>query len=146
VTAVAFSPDGSVIASADSDTAIRVFDAHTGNLKWRFDELMVESFAVDFTADDKFVIAGGASKSLILLGAISGKELRSFPKQKNVVRYIEVSPDGNVVAVEHFDENGSNVPAPIMVFDISAGNVRSQWTLDVPIIGTGWIGNGHMVQ
>jgi len=144
-TAVAFSPDGSLIASADSDTAIRVFDAHSGKLKWRFDDLTLESFTVDFTADDKFVFAGGASKSLILLDAISGKELRSFPKQKDVVRYVEVSPDGSVVAVEYFDENGANIPAPVMVLDISSGNVRSQWTPDVPIVGTGWIGNGHLL-
>src|SRR5262249_22769208 len=38
--AVAFSPDGSLIVSADTDTAVRVFDAHTGKLRWRSDDLM----------------------------------------------------------------------------------------------------------
>lgn len=143
--AVAFSRDGSLIASADTDTALRVFDAHTGNLKWRFDELTLESFTVDFTADGKFVLAGGPNRSLILLDASSGKMLRSFPKQKDVVRYLEVSPDSSVVAVEYFDENGSKIPAPVMLFDISSGNVRSKWTPDVPIIGTGWISTGHLL-
>lgn len=47
--AVKFSPHGSLIASADTDTAIRVFDAHTGKLRWRFNEMTLEPFAVDFT-------------------------------------------------------------------------------------------------
>ena len=143
--AVVFSPDGSQIASADADTAIRVFDARTGKLRWRFDDMPLEPFTIDFTADGKFVLAGGQNKSLILLDASSGKVLRSFPKQKDVVRYLEVSPDGSAVAVAYFDENGSNIPAPVMVFDISSGNIREQWMPNAPIIGGGWISNGHLL-
>ena len=143
--AVAFSPDGSLIASADTDTAIRVFDARTGKLKWRFDELILEPFSVDFTPDGKFVVAGGPNKALLLLDASSGRVVRSYPKQKDVVRYLEVAPDGSAVAVAYFNENGSNIPAPVIVFDIGSGNVRSQWTPDAPIIGGGWINNGQLL-
>ncbi len=143
--AVAFSPDGSLIASADTDTAIRVFDTHSGNLKWRFDDLTLEPFAVDFTADGKFVLAGGANKSLILVDAITGKAVRSYPKQKDVVHYLEVSPDGTAVAAVYSNEHGSNVPAPVIVFDIRSGDVRSQWTPKAPIIGGGWVSDGHLL-
>ena len=143
--AVAFSPDGSLIASADTDTAIRVFDVRTGRLMWRFDELTLESFSVDFTQDGKFVLAGGPNKSLLLLDASSGKLVHSYPKQKDVVRYLEVSPNGNAVAVVYFDENGSNLAAPVRVFDISSGNVQSQWLPDVPVIGAGWVSDGRLL-
>jgi WD40 repeat protein len=123
--AVAFSPDGSLIASADTDTAIRVFDTHTGKLRWQFDEMMLEPFAVDFTADGKFVLAGGPSKSLLMLDASSGKAVRSYPKQKDVVRYLEVSPDGSAVAVAYFNEKGSNIPAPVMLTSVPGMSVRS---------------------
>jgi hypothetical protein len=82
---------------------------------------------------------------LILLDASSGKAVRSYSKQKDIVRYLEVSPDGSAVAVLYFNENGSNTPAPVIVYDIRSGNVLSQWTPDVPIIGGGWISNGHLL-
>src|SRR6266852_6781954 len=113
--ALAFSPDGSLIASADTDTAVRVFDVHTGKLKWRFDELTLEPFTIDFTADGRFVLAGGPNKSLILLDASNGKAVRSYSKQRDIVRYLEVSPDGSGVAVLYFNENGSKIPAALMV-------------------------------
>ncbi len=143
--ALAFSPDGSLIASADTDTAVRVFDVHTGKLRWRFDELTLEPFTVDFTADGKFVLAGGPNESLILLDASNGKAVRSYSKQKDIVRYLEASPDGSAVAVLYFNENGSKIPAAVMVFDIRSGDVLSQWTPDVPLIGGGWISNGHLL-
>ena len=143
--AVKFSPDGSLIASADADTAIRVFDTHTGKLRWRFDEMALEPFTIDFTPDNKFVLVGGPNKSLILLDASSGKAVRSYPKQKDVVRYLEVSPDGSAVAVAYVDEKGSNILAPVMIFELSSGNVRAQWTPETPIIGGGWIADGHLL-
>jgi WD40 repeat protein len=143
--ALAFSPDGSLIASGDTDTTVRVFDMHTGKLKWRFDELTLEPFTVAFTADGKFVLAGGPDKSLILLDANNGTAVRSYSKQKDIVRYLEPSPDGSAVAVVYFNENGSKIPAAVMVFDIKSGDVLSRWTPDVPIIGGGWISNGHLL-
>jgi WD40 repeat protein len=143
--AVVFSPDGSSIASADTDTAVRVFDAHTGKLRWRADDLMLEPFAIDFTADGKFVLAGGPNKSVILLDASSGKAVRSYSKQKDIVHYLEVSPDGSAVAVVYFNENGPNMPAPVIVFDISSGDVLWQWTPDAPIIGGGWFSNRRLL-
>ena len=142
--ALAFSPEGSLIASADSDTAIRVFDAHTGKLNWRFDGLTLEPFTINFTADSKFVLAGGPNKSLILLDASSGKVVRSYSKQKDIVRYLEVSPDGSAVATVYFNENGSKIPAPAIIFDVNSGDVLSLWTPDLPIIGGGW-NNGQLL-
>lgn len=143
--AVVFSPDGSRIASADTETAIRVFDARTGKLRWRFDEMTLEPFTIDFTADGKFVLVGGPNRSLILLDASSGKALRLYSKQKDVVRYLQVSLDGRAVAVAYFNGNGSNIPAPVIVFDISSGNVRSHWMPNTPIIGGGWISDGRLL-
>jgi DNA-binding beta-propeller fold protein YncE len=143
--ALAFSPDGSLIASADTDTAVRVFDVNTGKLRWRFDELTLEPFTVAFTVDGKFVLAGGPNKSFILLDASNGKAIRSYSKQKDIVRYLDVSPDGSAVAAVYFNESGSNIPAAVMVFDIRSTDVLSQWTPDVPIIGGGWISSGQLL-
>ena len=61
------------------------------------------------------------------------------------MRYLEVSPDGSAVAVAYVDEKGSNIPAPVMIFELSSGNVRAQWTPETPIIGGGWIADGHLL-
>src|SRR5207245_10926093 len=75
-------PDGSLRASAETDSAIRVFDTHAGKLRWRVDEMTLEPFTIDFTPDNKCVLVGGPNKSLILLDASSGKAVLSYPKTK----------------------------------------------------------------
>jgi hypothetical protein len=107
--------------------------------------MTLEPFTIAFTADNKFVLVGGPSKSLILLDVRNGKAVRSYPKQKDVVRYLEASPDGSAVAVAFFDEKGSNIPAPVMIFEISSGNIRAQWLPETPIIGGGWMADGRLL-
>src|SRR6266513_2068868 len=93
----------------------------------QFEPSIQEPFTTDgggclwFTSSARTGECGGNGEQSVRLN-------RSFPKQKDVVRYLEVSPDASAVAVEYFDENGSNIPAPVMELDISSGNVRSQWT------------------
>jgi hypothetical protein len=107
--------------------------------------MTLEPFTIAFTADNKFVLVGGPSKSLILLDVRNGKAVRSYPKQKDVVRYLEAFPDGSAVAVAFFDEKGSNIPAPVMIFEISSGNIRAQWLPETPIIGGGWMADGRLL-
>src|SRR2546428_12885471 len=108
--------------------------------------MTLEPFTIDFTPDNKFVLVGGPNKSLILLDARSGKAVLSYPKQKDVVRYLEVSPDGSAAAAAYVDEKGSNILAPAMIFELSSGNVRAQWTPEPPIIGGGRRFGGQLPQ
>jgi hypothetical protein len=61
------------------------------------------------------------------------------------VRYLEVSPDGSAAAVAYADEKGSDILAPVMIFEIGSGNVRAQWMPETPIIGGGWIADGRLL-
>jgi len=134
--AVAFSPDGQRLVSADADTEIRIYEAQTGALRATNSDFLLETFAVAFSPDSKYVYVGGADKTITALDPISGKSVRAFPKQSFVVGDIQVSRDGKSIAATYFDEKGFSNPAPVLVWDVAAGTVRTT------ILQDGFTANG----
>jgi len=74
--ALAFSPDGHWLATADGDTSIRMYDARTGRLRNTVDDLLLESFAIVFSTDGRCILTGGADKVINVIDASNGKLLR----------------------------------------------------------------------
>jgi WD40 repeat protein len=62
IEAIALSPDGKLLAATNADTSVSVFDAATGRLRSRFEELDLEAFTLDFTPDSRTLVVGGADK------------------------------------------------------------------------------------
>jgi WD40 repeat protein len=119
--AIAFSRDDSLIATADADTAVRVYDAHDGKLRAENRDFLLEPLAVDFTSDGKQVIAAGADKVLAFIDAASGKLVRRLQKTAEPVAYLEVSPDGAFVATVFMKADNLVLPAPVAVWEMSSG-------------------------
>ena len=134
--AVAFSPDGQRLVSADADTEIRIYEAQTGALRATNSDFLLETFAVAFSPDSKYLYVGGADKTITALDPISGRSVRAFPKQSFVVGDIQVSRDGKSIAATYFDEKGFSNPAPVLVWDVAAGTVRTT------ILQDGFTANG----
>ena len=123
--AVAFSPDGQRLASADADTEIRIYEAQTGALRATNSDILLEAFAMAFSPDGKFLYVGGADKTITTIDPVSGKTVRAFPKQSFVVGELQISRDGKFLAAAYFDDKGFNNPAPLMVWDVASGTVRT---------------------
>ncbi|MGA8151740.1 MAG: hypothetical protein WB952_12380 [Terriglobales bacterium] len=123
--AVAFSPDGQRLVSADADTEIRIYEAQTGALRATNSDFLLETFAVAFSPDSKYLYVGGADKTITALDPVSGKAVRTFPKQSFVVGGLQVARDGKSMVAAYFDENGFSNPAPVLVWDVAAGAVRT---------------------
>jgi hypothetical protein len=102
---------------------LHVWDSATGDL--RFETALGHSLDT-------------AAFSQETVDASSGKLLRSYAQQKDLVGHLH-PPAGQAVAVSYFNENSAHIPPPVMVFDVSSGNVRAQWMPDAPVIGGGWI-------
>ena len=134
--AVAFSPDGQRLVSADADTEIRIYEAQTGALRATNSDFLLETFAVAFSSDSKYLYVGGADKTITALDPVSGKSVRTLPKQSFVVGDLQVSRDGKSIAAAYFDENGFSNPAPVLVWDVAAGTVRTT------ILQNGFTANG----
>lgn len=103
---ISFSADGRWVVTADGDGFARVYDAGTGKLR-STTGFLLEPQAVSFSPDGKSVLVGGIDKTVSIVDPETGKVQRTLPKQPGLILSLDVSPDGEQVAVlygsaEHF--------------------------------------------
>jgi WD40 repeat protein len=127
---LAFSPDSTLLATADQDTAIRVYDAHTGTLQSAATDGVLESLAIMFSADGKTILAGGTDRTISVIDPTSGKTLGSLPKQPGVLGSIVISDDGKQAVALYFLPGHFDRLATIMVWDLPTRTARA--TFDEP--------------
>jgi WD40 repeat protein len=133
--AISFSPDSTLLATADADTAIRVYDARTGNLRSTASDLLLESLALDFSPDGKSLFIGGAGKTISIVDPLTGKIRDTLPKQSGTLRGLVASTDGEQIAAmynlpDRFDEASISVA---LLWDIARRTVRTRF--DKPGVG-----------
>jgi WD40 repeat protein len=120
-TAIAYSPDGKILASGGRDNVIRLFDAATGQEMRRLTGHKPRSYSpsadikspldtlvnatgeggvnsVAFSPDGKVLASGGWDDSVRLWEVATGKELRRIDAHKAMVGRVIFSPDGKVLA------------------------------------------------
>jgi WD40 repeat protein len=143
---LAFSPDSATLASADGDTAIRIYDAHTGVLRTTATDLLLESFSLDFSPDGKFLLVGGADRAISVIDPMNGKIVRALPKQSGVTKALLISPDGKQAAALYPLPDRFNQLSVVLVWDLGAQTVRARFEKPgVFVIGGAFAGDHFLL-
>jgi len=120
VMAVAYSPDGSWIASGDSDGRVKLWETQIGRELRTMAGNLSRVASVAISPDGK-IIAGGGSSSLKLWHAQTGNVIRTLIEQPRSwvlaeqasVDTVAFSPDGKLLASGGRDNRCSSGPIPL---------------------------------
>jgi WD40 repeat protein len=126
---LAFSPDSAMLASADGDTAIRIYDARTGTLRSTASDLLLESLALGFSSDSKSLFVGGGDQTISVIDPLTGKLRDTLPKQSGTLRGLVASGDGKQIAATYnlpkrFDDASISV---VLLWDLGTRAVRARF-------------------
>ncbi|MCI0634612.1 MAG: protein kinase [Actinobacteria bacterium] len=139
VNGVAFSADGSMLATAGDDGALKVWDPATGDNLWTFAGSGAVWFP-SFSADGSLVAAAWGDEGTVrVIDTSGGRPIRTFT-QLDLSGFTTFSPDGRMLAVSTWRAFGT------VVFDLRTGKVafrlrgvpgRAAWAPDGLRIATG---------
>jgi WD40 repeat protein len=99
---LAYSPDGSIIASGGRNDPIRLWNAKTGQLLRTLPEHMV--WALAFSPDGARLASGGANKVVRLWDVKSGQEIKQLKGHRATIKALAFSEDNKAI-VSGSDDN-----------------------------------------
>ena len=121
ITAVAFSPDGSLVATNSFDGRLRIHDARSGELRRALGaDVERGGRGLAFTPDGKNIVCAGfhMDKLVRLWNVENGNLVRAYAGHNEIEAYaIAVSPDGRWLASAGTDKQ-------ILVWDLSSGELK----------------------
>jgi WD40 repeat protein/Flp pilus assembly protein TadD len=139
---LAFSPDGRLLASADTDGVMRLWDVATGRLVRECHGHEGMLWTVAFHPDGKEVASAGADRKVIIWEVATGKQVRVLHGFPQAVVKVAYSPDGERLAtlaseIQRLFAARENAPGEVKVWDARTGEelfadrglARAPWEL-----------------
>ena len=109
VNAVAFSPDGQLVASASDDRTVRLWDARTGAERRTLAGHSGSVSAVTFSPDGQLVASASYDGTVRLWDTRTGAERHTLAGHSGSVNAVAFSPDGRLVASASIDGDRKSV-------------------------------------
>jgi WD40 repeat protein len=127
ISALAFSPDGSILASgAQDDNVIRVWDVAAGRELRQLEGHTGWIRSLAFSPDGSILASGSTDRTVILWDAESGRQLRTLEGHADFLGNIAFSPDGASLASASRD-------GTVRVWDVAAGRERDDFAYTAPL-------------
>jgi len=103
VSSIAFSPDGSILASGSGDETIKLWDVSTGRVLRTLTGHTDTVRSVAFSPDGQTLASGSFDNTIKLWDVGTGRELRTLTGHTNAVYSVAFSPDGQMLASGSYD-------------------------------------------
>jgi len=123
VSAVAFSPDGSKLATASRDRTVKVWDLGNGHELFTYTGHTDAVRCLAFSPDGKSVASGGGEKDIKVWDAATGKDITTIKGQGVYTPSLVFSRDGKHIIASHAGAPGMN-PGMVSVYEAANGNLK----------------------
>ncbi|KAJ5662732.1 hypothetical protein N7462_011658 [Penicillium macrosclerotiorum] len=140
VSAVQFSPDCSMIASAGADAAIKVWDTLTGRLIYTFEGHLAGISTLAWSPDGQWIASGSDDKTIRFWNVNTGRaHAKIFQGHHNYVYQIAFAPKGNILVSGSYDE-------AVFLWDVRRARVmRSLPAHSDPVAGIDVVHDGTLI-
>jgi RNA polymerase sigma factor (sigma-70 family) len=127
VSAVAFSPNGKILASGGGDHLIRLWEPATGRPIRLLAGHVTTINAIAFSPDGKILASAGSDQTVRLWDPDKGREICDpIPAFSSFVAF---APTGNLLAFDgrSFNPRGGDEPSRVRLWDYAAGKEVRSW-------------------
>ncbi len=101
---MAFSQDGSLLASVSSDRTVRLWNPATGQEVQKFEGHTSSVNAVAFSQDGSLLASASSDQTIRLWNPATGQEVQKLEGHTSSIRVVAFSQDGSLLASASYDQ------------------------------------------